>query len=88
MLTPCRKNLFCMSGKISRETDEAWRNDPANWKWGVFYYNKKDPRLMPPKQNPALGVTVNFANKKSVFLFLILFSIPISITLIIIFINL
>lgn len=47
--------------KPSRETLEAWANDPSNWKYGVFYYNKKDKRFILPKRIKALGWTVNFA---------------------------
>ena len=25
-------------------------NDPANWKWGMFFYNPKDKRLFPSKR--------------------------------------
>ena len=48
--------------------------NPEHWKWGIFYYNKDDKRIFPPKRNPAFGWTVNFANPKSVFV-LILMSI-------------
>ncbi len=37
------------------------KND-AYWKLGVFYYNKDDKRIFPPKRNPMLGWTINFAN--------------------------
>lgn len=40
-------------------------NDPENW-WGPFYYNKRDPRIFPPKRIAAMGWTTNFANPKSV----------------------
>ncbi|MGG7035825.1 MAG: hypothetical protein ACI7YS_11625 [Flavobacterium sp.] len=53
----------------SKETLEQWRKDPKNWRWGVFYYNKEDKRLLPPKKNPDYGWTVNFANRKSVLFF-------------------
>lgn len=36
--------------KPSQETLEKWHKDPANWKWGSFYYNKEDNRLFPPKR--------------------------------------
>ena len=36
-------------------------NDPNNWK-GVFYVNKKDPRIIVPKLYPLLGWTLNFGN--------------------------
>jgi uncharacterized membrane protein len=47
-------------------TSRQWRQDPDNWVWGMFYYNKLDPRIFPPKRHPELGFTVNFANPKSV----------------------
>ena len=50
----------------SPETQERWSKDPNNWIWGLFYYNKEDQRLLPPKRNPSMGFTVNFANPKSV----------------------
>jgi uncharacterized membrane protein len=53
----------------SPETEERWRKDPDNWIWGLFYYNKEDRRLLPPKINPIMGFTVNFANTKSVLFF-------------------
>ncbi|WP_034714812.1 DUF5808 domain-containing protein [Chryseobacterium soli] len=37
-----------------------------NWKFGIFYYNKDDKRLFPPKRNKFLGWTVNFANPYSI----------------------
>jgi len=42
---------------------------PKQLDWGFFYYNKEDKRLMPPKRNPIMGWTVNFANRNSVLLF-------------------
>ncbi|MFI0490991.1 DUF5808 domain-containing protein [Flavobacterium sp.] len=50
----------------SQETLEKWSKDPNNWIWGIFYYNKEDKRLMPPKRIPWTGWTVNFANRNSV----------------------
>jgi uncharacterized membrane protein len=50
----------------SQETLERWSKDPNNWIWGIFYYNKEDKRLIPPKKNPLMGFTINFANPKSV----------------------
>ena len=37
-------------------------DDPANWKFGIFYFNKKDERIVLPKRNGMLGWTLNFAN--------------------------
>ena len=52
--------------KPSQQTKSEWHNNPSNWKWGVFYYNKSDPRLFPPKKITWTGWTVNFANPRSV----------------------
>jgi uncharacterized membrane protein len=58
-----------MMEKPTKETLEKWHKDPNNWKWGSFYYNKEDHRLLPPKRISWMGWTVNFANPKSVALF-------------------
>lgn len=55
--------------KPSQETKEKWHIDPNNWIWGMFYYNKEDKRLLPPKRIAWMGWTVNFANRNSVLLF-------------------
>lgn len=55
--------------KSSQEKLEKWHQDPNNWIWGIFYYNKEDKRLLPPKRAAFMGRTVNFANKKSVLFF-------------------
>lgn len=55
-----------MESKPSKETLEKWSKDPNNWIWGLFYYNKEDKRLMPPKKIAWMGWTINFANYKSV----------------------
>jgi uncharacterized membrane protein len=55
-----------MESKPSKETLEKWSKDPNNWIWGMFYYNKEDQRLMPPKRIAWMGWTINFANYKSV----------------------
>jgi uncharacterized membrane protein len=51
--------------KPDKETLNAWHNDPANWKLGIFYYNKLDKRILPPKRIQGMGWTVNFANPVS-----------------------
>lgn len=38
------------------------RNDPDNYKWGIFYYNPKEKRCILPKRNKWMGWTFNFAN--------------------------
>jgi uncharacterized membrane protein len=47
-------------------------NDPGNWKWGLFYYNKNDKRIFPPKRLKYLGWTINFANPYSILAYVLL----------------
>jgi uncharacterized membrane protein len=46
-------------------------NESSHWKLGLFYYNKEDKRIFPPKRF-GLGWTVNFANPLSVSAFLLI----------------
>ncbi len=48
------------------------QNKDSNWIWGIFYYNKEDERIFPPKRIPWMGWTVNFAKTKSVLAFLLM----------------
>jgi uncharacterized membrane protein len=52
--------------KPSEETLEQWHKDPNNWRLGIFYFNKQDKRIFPPKKIKAFGWTVNFANPLSI----------------------
>ena len=56
--------------KLSPEELNQSHQDPNHWIWGIFYFNKQDHRLLPPKRNPWMGWTVNFANPKSILLLL------------------
>lgn len=51
---------------METEQEKQWRKDPKNWAWGMFYYNREDKRLLPPKYYKEMGWTVNFANPKSI----------------------
>jgi uncharacterized membrane protein len=55
-------------------------DDPANWKFGIFYFNKKDERIVLPKRNGMLGWTLNFANPYSVLALSVLVILVIVIT--------
>jgi uncharacterized membrane protein len=46
-------------------TLKEWHDDPKNWKLGIFYFNRKDKRLFPPKRFYG-GWTLNFANPYSI----------------------
>ena len=56
----------------NKEIMDNMHNDPANWVWGVFYFNKKDKRIFPPKRLSMLGWTINFANPYSLLTFAVL----------------
>jgi len=45
-----------------QETLNRWHQDPDNWKWGVFYYNKEDKRLLVLKRSMWMGLTFNYAH--------------------------
>lgn len=47
-------------------------DNPLNYKWGIFYFNRDDSRLIVPKKLRHLGWTLNFAHKTS-YLLLIAF---------------
>lgn len=59
-----------MGKNQDKNTLEKWHQDPSNWKWGIFYYNKEDKRIFPPKKIAALGWTINFANPVSILTFI------------------
>ncbi len=47
--------------KQKHEMLDALHKNPSNWR-GVFYVNRRDPRIIVPKINPSLGWTLNFGN--------------------------
>jgi uncharacterized membrane protein len=68
-------NLFAIRKIFGPENPDqeilnAWHDDPANWKAGIFYYNPKDKRILPPKRIEGMGWTVNFANPYSIMVLL------------------
>jgi uncharacterized membrane protein len=46
-------------------------DDPMNYKWGVFYFNRKDSRILVPKRYRGMGWTLNFGNIYSYFLLIL-----------------
>lgn len=58
--------------KPTKETMDAWHDDPNNWKLGIFYFNKMDKRILPPKRIKYFGWTVNFANPYSYLTLLVI----------------
>jgi uncharacterized membrane protein len=55
--------------------ENKWQQDPANWKWGIFYFNKSDHRIFPPKRIKEMGWTINFANPYVIVVLFLLISI-------------
>jgi len=51
-----------MTNRQQQNNYDMWHKDPENWRFGVFYVNRKDPRVFVPKRNPLLGWTLNFGN--------------------------
>ncbi|RLD42502.1 MAG: hypothetical protein DRI89_07145 [Bacteroidetes bacterium] len=54
-----------MKTKLDKEIINSMTKNPNNWK-GIFYVNRKDPRIIVPKLNPLLGWTLNYGNKYAV----------------------
>lgn len=44
--------------------------NPDHYKWGLFYFNREDPRVIVPKINKWMGWTLNFASPFSYLLIL------------------
>ena len=47
-------------------------DDPGNYKFDVFYFNKEDARVFVPKRMRSFGYTVNFARFETYIFFLCL----------------
>jgi len=58
---------------------DMMQKNPDNWKW-IFYVNPKDPRVVVPKMNPAMGWTLNLGNKSTWIGFTIIFLILVTFT--------
>jgi len=56
-----------MSPKLEKEILYSMNNNPFNWR-GMFYVNRKDPRIIVPKRLPSLGWTLNFGHRVSYLL--------------------
>jgi len=50
-----------METKSNKEILDRMSRNPDYWK-GPFYFNRKDPRMVVPKLNPSMGMTLNFGN--------------------------
>jgi len=52
-------------------TDKAPYHNDDHYKWGIFYYNKKDPNVWVPKVSQ-FGMTMNFARPEAVIISMII----------------
>lgn len=57
-----------MKKRLDDQMLDTMRNNPDFYIWGVFYFNKQDPRLVVSKQISKLGYTLNFAHPVAIFL--------------------
>lgn len=53
-------NIKPMKNDFDQFENDRMINDPMNYKWGVFYFNRKDPRVVVPKRHKMTGYTLNF----------------------------
>ena len=67
------------NSKPSRETLNAWHDDPKNWKLGILYFNREDKRLMLPKRIKSFGWTMNFAQPLAYLLLVAIIVIAIAV---------
>jgi hypothetical protein len=54
---------------------DQFHSDPANWKYGIFYFCRADPRIIVPKRIIGLGWTLNFARPMAVPFVLLLLAV-------------
>ncbi|HEY0898080.1 MAG TPA: DUF5808 domain-containing protein [Sphingobacteriaceae bacterium] len=51
-----------MKSPFQQFEEDKMITDPANYKWGIFYFNSKDSRAVVPKRSRYMGWTFNFAH--------------------------
>ena len=64
-------NTTTMKTDFDQFENDQMIDDPMNYKWGIFYFNRKDSRIVVPKRVRGLGWTLNFGNIYA-YIFLIL----------------
>jgi uncharacterized membrane protein len=50
-------------------------DNPQHVKWGIFYYNRGDNRVLVPKSTKPLGWTFNFARPEVYYFIMIIVAI-------------
>lgn len=61
--------------------EDFQHDNPENWKWGMFYFNKNDSRLVVRKLHQTLGWTFNFAHPISYVVLILIILIPVLYTI-------
>jgi uncharacterized membrane protein len=51
-----------MKSRYNPDSFNRLEKNPENYKWGLFYFNPDDSRIIVPKRNQWMGWTLNFAN--------------------------
>ena len=51
-----------MKNDFDQFENDRMIDDPMNYKWGIFYFNRKDSRIVVPKRVRGMGWTLNFGN--------------------------
>jgi uncharacterized membrane protein len=54
------------SEEKQRELSERGNNDPNNWRLWIFYFNKNDLVIFPPKRYKYFGCAINITNPISI----------------------
>ena len=67
-----------MKNNLDEYENDRMRRDPLNYKWGIFYFNPKDNRILVQKYNKVMGWTLNFA---SIYSYLIILGLIAAIVL-------
>ena len=63
--------------KVAIERSKAKKDvNSIYWKWGIFYYNPDDPRMIVPKRIEWMGWSLNFAKPISIILLVSIIFIP------------
>jgi uncharacterized membrane protein len=51
-----------MRSKYNPKDFNRLEKNPEHYKWGIFYFNPEDTRIIVPKRAQWMGWTLNFAN--------------------------
>lgn len=50
---------------MDKESDTGEWHKPENWRAGLLYVAPRDPRIVVPKRNPRMGLTINLGHRVS-----------------------